>query len=76
MGGSVSLIDGHIDGDFVVTNFYRLMGLRQEELAKYLVYPAGTYDCVWKATWCNKIYEDYQNAINDTVQWLNDELRV
>lgn len=59
-----------------MTNFYKLSTLTPQQLAKYLVYPSGTYARVWKTTWGNRMYEEYSSAINDTILWLNEEAEV
>ena len=61
------------DERVVMTNFYKLGTLPLQQLAKYFVYPSGTYARVWKTTWGTCMYEDYASAVADTVRWLKAE---
>lgn len=45
MGGSVSMIDGHID-EVVVTNADRIRSMTDEELAEMLTFGTGAFFCM------------------------------
>ena len=82
MGGSVSLVDGHIDG---MTNYNRIRTMSIEEMAKHIFYKNDILTekiCHQKTIAKNKNCPHNVNdnipdecCINCVIEWLNSEVR-